>query len=289
MISQPRAVLPVPGGRRQLPAVAPRDVVFAGGVARFQPLAPAVLTQSGALQALFMPSLRSIGGIIAEVTIEETGEDDLQITEHPVESGAPIADHAFKRPSQVTIRAGWSRQRSYDLSAESGVYGLLLSWQAALLPFDVYTGKRHYVNMLIERLTVTTDQHSEYALMATLSCRQVIIVGTQTTEVTGMSPDSNAHADPSSTAPQTNTGDQLPQYFGPGASAFPATPTTLQPTPTGGPSVGYGGWGDGSSPTPTPTATAATNQINANGAEPPANPPLSTPDQLNLGFNPPPF
>jgi hypothetical protein len=266
----------------QLPSVAPRagGVVFAGGVAQFQPLPFA--TASG--QALFMPSLRSIGGIIAEVTIEETAEDDLQITEFPVEQGAPISDHAFKRPAQVTIRAGWSRQRSFDLSAETGVYGLLLSWQAALMPFDVYTGKRHYVNMLIERLTVNTDQHSEYALMATLSCRQVIIVGTQTTTVTGSSPDPNAHADPSSTAPQTNTGDQLPQYFGPGASAFPATSTTpLQPTPTGGPSVGYGGWGDGSSPTPTPTATAATNQINANGAQPPADPPALTPENLNLG------
>jgi hypothetical protein len=230
--------------------VAPRagGVVFAGGVAQFQPLPFA--TQSG--QALFMPSLRSIGGIVAECTIEETGEDDLQITEHSVEQGAPIADHAFKRPSLVTIRAGWSRQHSYDLSAETGVYGLLLSWQAALMPFDVFTGKRHYVNMLIERLSVTTDQHSEYALFATLSCHQVILVTTEETTVPGVSSSPQAHADAPSTGPQVNTGDQQP--------------------------VNYN--------IESPTTSAVHNELVANDAQPPANPPIQTPDSIGLGGNP---
>jgi len=156
--------------------------------------------------AFFQPHRRSIGGIVAQVTIEEQGSDDVQITEHPVEQGAPIADHAFKRPANVTIRAGWSRQYAWDLSAETGVYGLLLSWQASLIPFNVITGKRSYSNMLIERLQITTDQHTEFALMATITCRQVIIVGTATTEVTGMSNDGNSHADASSTGPSTDNG-----------------------------------------------------------------------------------
>jgi hypothetical protein len=81
------------------------------------------------------------------------------------------------------------------LSAETGAYGLLLSWQASLLPFDVMTGKRIYSNMLIERLQVTTDQHSEFALMATIACRQVIIVSTATTTVEGASSSNSAHED----------------------------------------------------------------------------------------------
>jgi hypothetical protein len=266
--------------------------VFAGGVAQFQPLPFA--TASG--QALFMPSLRSIGGIVAEVTIEETAEDDLQITEHPVEQGAPIADHAFKRPSQVTIRAGWSRQHSYDLSAETGVYGQLLAWQAALMPFDVYTGKRHYVNMLIERMTVPTDQHSEYALFATLSCRQVIIVGTQTTEVTGSSPDPNAHADASSTGPQTNTGDKVSTNLGAPSAVTRSTGFAgIQGLPGGpsGPTVSapvvvtsYGGASGIEGLPGSPSGIAAGHQLDANGAYPPANPPIQTPDSLDTGPNP---
>jgi hypothetical protein len=150
---------------------------------------------------LFVPQRRSIGGIVAQITIEEQGTDELQITDHPVEQGSPISDHAFKRPVTLNINAGWSVATAYDLSAESGVYGLLLSWQAALMPFDVITGKRHYTNMLIERLVVTTDQHSEFALMAQISCRQVIIVGTQTVATASMSDQPQNHADQPATAP----------------------------------------------------------------------------------------
>jgi hypothetical protein len=166
--------------------------------------------------ALFMPYPRSIGGIIAQVTIEETASDDITVTEHPVEQGAPIADHAFKRPSSVTIRAGWSVAGSYDLSAETGVYGLLLSWQAALLPFDVVTGKRKYTNMLMERLVVTTDEKSEYALMADITCRQVIIVGTQTTKVETSSESPSNHNEPEKTAPPKDNGPQTSRNVGSG-------------------------------------------------------------------------
>jgi hypothetical protein len=160
------------------------------------------------IPALFMPHFRSIGGIIAQVTIEESGTDDLTITEHPVEQGAPIADHAFKRPSTINIRAGWSMRGAYDLSAESGIYGLLLSWQASLTPFDVITGKRRYTNMLMERLTVTTDQHSEYALMADIVCRQVIIVKTASTTVDSASSSPGDQKDAASTSSSSDGGDQ---------------------------------------------------------------------------------
>lgn len=191
--------------------------------------------------ALFMPYPRSIGGIIAQVTIEESATDDLVITEHPVEQGAPIADHAFKRPSNVTIRAGWSVSGSYDLSAETGVYGLLLSWQAALLPFDVVTGKRKYTNMLMERLTVVTDQKSEYALMADITCRQVIIVGTQTTTVKTTSESPSNHKDSEKTAPKKENGPQNPEKVGNGGKiadrhdedATPSTPSPPASQPAG--------------------------------------------------------
>jgi hypothetical protein len=126
---------------------------------------------------MFVPQRRSIGGIHAQVTISEQEHDELQITRHPVEQGAPISDHAFKEPSEVRIRAGWSTAAAGDLSANgNGMYGLLLSWQAALNPFDLYTGKRTYHNMLIQSLVVTTDNHSEFALLADITCREVIIV-----------------------------------------------------------------------------------------------------------------
>lgn len=233
--------------------------------------------------AFFMPARRSIGGIMAQVTIDEQASDDIQITEHPVEQGAPIADHAFKRPAQVTIRAGWTRQYAWDLSAESGVYGLLLSWQAALLPFDVYTGKRHYTNMLIERLQVTTDQHSEFALMATIACRQVIIVSTSTTTVKMSANSDNSKANPDSDGNENDGGDKQPTQTGkpdetPGTAYQPlqdpnATPADYPIGPSGQPELQTpADYTQG--PETTPAATAANNQMNNNGAEGPNYPPV---------------
>lgn len=156
--------------------------------------------------AYFVPYNRSIGGIIAEVTLEETHRDDITVTEHPVEQGAPIGDHAFKRPVEVTIRVGWSAQKHGDI-ADTGMYGILLSWQAAFNPFEIYTGKRKYSDMLISSITVTTDSHSENNLIATVVCRQVIIVATETTQAS-ISSDPTSHATPSNTAPSIDKGQE---------------------------------------------------------------------------------
>lgn len=46
--------------------------------------------------------------IIADATIEERHADHLEVTEHPVEQGAAISDHAYKRPAEVSITMAWS-------------------------------------------------------------------------------------------------------------------------------------------------------------------------------------
>jgi len=225
--------------------------------------------------AFFLPHRRSIGGIVAQVTIDEQASDDIQITEHPVEQGAPIADHAFKRPAVVTIRAGWSRQFAWDLSAETGVYGLLLSWQAALLPFDVITGKRSYSNMLIERLQVVTDQHNEYTLLATITCRQVIIVSTSTTNVQASSESNSAHADSASTGPESDGGTKQPTETGTSTSSTETAGANV----TGGVTTGeqFGPPNTSAASYDTPAATSANAQFDDNQAAPPNNPPVATP------------
>jgi hypothetical protein len=192
---------------------------------------------------IFVPKGRSIGGIIAQVTISEQERDELTITEHPVEQGAPISDHAYARPSEVTIRAGWSAAKAGDLSANgNGVYGLLLSWQTALKPFDLHTGKRTYSNMLIQTLTVTTDNHSEFALMADIVCRQVIIVSTQTKQA-AISPDTKSQSDPSSNATSKDNGTKSATDVGTGktGTAPPAQEAGTYPTRSSPPAqVGEG-------------------------------------------------
>ncbi|MDT4802992.1 hypothetical protein FQZ97_357250 [compost metagenome] len=174
---------------------------------------------------------RSIGPITAMVTLEEVGTDTLQITEHPVELGANINDHAFMQPSEVMIRCGWSNSSLSNLLSSigqavsaifggsafgsdyvSGIYNQLLALQQSRIPFDVSTGKRTYQNMLMRSLALTTDPTSENALMCTVVCRQVIIVQTQATTL----PPRDSQANPQATGEVTNMGTKQT------ATAYPA-------------------------------------------------------------------
>lgn len=179
---------------------------------------------SGLETAVFRPK-RMIGTIAAQVTIEELHHDDLVITEHPVELGAPITDHAYKRPSELTLRCGWSNSGIESLTSSvaafssafkggsltglqyaTKVYDQLLKLQASRIPFDIVTGKRTYQNMLIRSLATATEQKSEYSLFATLTCHQIIIVKTEVVAI----PQREVHATPESTAATENLGSKQP-------------------------------------------------------------------------------
>lgn len=168
----------------------------------------------------FYPSTAAGGASIQpHATLGEMHRDDLEITSHPVEVGAPVADHAFKRPAEVVIRCAWSDgpQNSPGIvgaalgtlanksslvrnvmgaaqtvsaigSMLSGngttqgkaVYQQLRDLQASRIPFDVYTGKRVYRNMLFRSLAATTDAEHENCLLITATCCEVILVKTTT-------------------------------------------------------------------------------------------------------------
>lgn len=173
------------------------------------------LVGSNVLTALFRQG-RSIAGIVPNLVVEETHNDELTITDHPIEQGAAISDHAFKNPAQVNVRYGWSNSSGFfDIGSPSpdDVYKQLLALQATREPFDMVTGKRRYRNMLFKSLAVTTDATSENSLMVTATLRQVIIVQTTTTTLQPTA----VQATPEKTAETDNNGTKQPQ----------ATPTSI--------------------------------------------------------------
>ncbi|WP_439291727.1 MULTISPECIES: phage baseplate protein [Rahnella] len=147
------------------------------------------------LSVLFNQRSRKIGLIIPDVVVSEKHQDALEITEHPVEIGAPVSDHSYKRPAEVTMEMGFSGGGSLldfaDTSAigislgtsPKEIYQQILDLQASRVPFDVTTGKRQYSNMLIRAIDVTTDRTSENVLMCVLTLREVIISQTQNISV----------------------------------------------------------------------------------------------------------
>lgn len=148
---------------------------------------------------------RNIGGFVADVTITEKHEDTLRITQHPVERGSPITDHAYKDPAKLTLVVGWSNSSARALANPfyvRSMYNQFLALQNSRQPLTINTGKRIYTNMLIERVSTETDEKTENALILTVDCQEVILVDTQ---VVTSAPMENM-ANPQATTPVTNRG-----------------------------------------------------------------------------------
>lgn len=162
--------------------------------------------------------------ITAQITLEEMHHDEMTITEHPVEVGAPISDHAYMRPAEVVIRCMWSNSPSKpqgmigqavgaasaiggsilgalasagstidaassllngkDVGQANSIYEKLLALQASRVPFTIFTGKRKYENMLFRSISVTTDIKTENSLLITVVCKQIILVSSRVVSTT---------------------------------------------------------------------------------------------------------
>ncbi|EOQ63895.1 hypothetical protein F935_01525 [Acinetobacter calcoaceticus ANC 3811] len=134
---------------------------------------------------------RTIMGLFADVTIEEKHKDEHNITEHPTEVGAPISDHAFSEPPELTMKVGWSESAGTlngflgntilgGNTSLSIVYQTLLQLKDRSVPLIISTGKRLYTNMLIKSLGCTTDRQTENVLMIDITFKKVLIVSTET-------------------------------------------------------------------------------------------------------------
>ncbi|WP_454734237.1 phage baseplate protein [Cupriavidus pauculus] len=185
---------------------------------------------------IFMVPKR-IGTIQIGVELEETHLDELQITEHPVEKGAEINDHAFKRQPELTLKCGWSNSQIAALAGTlqsifeggelptadyvSTVYSQLLALQETRQPFDVVTSLRIYRDMLFKSLSVTKDQKTGAALNVTATLKQIRIVQTQATKL----PSKEDQADPQATAETQNAGVKaaVPATPAPGGSVPPTS------------------------------------------------------------------
>lgn len=121
---------------------------------------------------------RIIGTIVVPVTIREHHRDTMTITQHPVEFGAQVSDHAFMNPKTLQITIGYGAGTDLLRTA----YNQFLALQSSRVPFSITTGKRKYANMLIESIDEETDQRTENILRLELHCTEVIMVKTQSAQ-----------------------------------------------------------------------------------------------------------
>lgn len=130
-------------------------------------------------QPVTIRTARRIGDFEATVVIEESASDDLEITQHPVQRGAAITDHAFIKPAGLSTRVIFSD----ELRPLADTYRMILELQSSREPFDVVTGKRVYRSMLMKSVSVVNDKATENILALSITLQEVIIVDVVYTSV----------------------------------------------------------------------------------------------------------
>lgn len=127
----------------------------------------------------------------------------VQVTEHPVQSGASIADHAFVDPDEVSMDVGFSDVHSSRYYFESGTpysdaalgnsdgrsitaYDLLRQIAQAREPVTLVTKLHTYPSMLITSVSVSDDAKTMFGLRASVTLRAIqrVTVATMTIQQT---------------------------------------------------------------------------------------------------------
>lgn len=167
----------------------------------------ALIPPSSDQQQTTDPNSAPVAPIYPNLTIREDHIDELTITRHPVEQGAAISDHAYKEPSQVMARYGWSladAQAAGNPNYVDELYDALRAMQISRQLLTVITGKATYQNMLIASCRTHTDDETATTLFAEIRFEQLIIVSTSVVSVGS----SSTMANPSSNAATQSLGTQ---------------------------------------------------------------------------------
>jgi hypothetical protein len=162
------------------------------------------------INLLISPTLTTIDALTLDASISEQHTSEVEVTEHPVEAGANIADHARVKPAVLTIEGlvsdtpiNRSQVRriveSLGVSFESlsledvlagqpgyaqQAFGVLETMRDTAKLVQIVTGLKTYEDMILTSLSVPRNAQSGDALRFTATFKHVRLVTNQTTTAT---------------------------------------------------------------------------------------------------------
>lgn len=133
----------------------------------------------------------NINGWFFDAILRAEHTTKLRITEHPVQSGAAITDHAFLEPAELVLEVGMTDtaesivpgQFQEGSSRSVVAYHLLLDLQSLRVPLKIFTHLNIYENMLIEVISVPDDYKTSSALKATVTFKQILVAEVTTVKL----------------------------------------------------------------------------------------------------------
>src|SRR6185312_10091826 len=151
------------------------------------------------------PTIYAFDGVI-----RAEHQQEVVITQHPVQTGANISDHAFSKPARLTIEITMSDAMQSYIPGQYGgspsrsvsAYQTILDLQKKKSPFSVATRLRQYDNMLIREIRSEENVATRYGLKAQVVFEEIITPSTATATSSGITFNTTALLS-SSARPQT--------------------------------------------------------------------------------------
>ena len=128
-----------------------------------------------------------IGALELDASVSEGHDGEVEVTEHPVEVGANVSDHARIKPDTLTMEGvisatPFGKEASLDYIREG--YEKLLELKDARELLTIVTVLRAYSDMMLVKLTVPRDANSGDALRFSATFKQVRLAEVQKTVTT---------------------------------------------------------------------------------------------------------
>jgi hypothetical protein len=122
---------------------------------------------------------------------------ELRHTEHPIQSGSSITDHAYLMPARVTLEVGFSDcmarykagQYTSNSSKSISAYQTLLALQGSRVPLSLSTRLASYDNMVIESIGAVESYATKFSGRFSVVFTQIIVASLATQTVSAR-PDS---------------------------------------------------------------------------------------------------
>ncbi len=122
-------------------------------------------------------------GYFFDAFVRESHAGSVKITDHPVQGGWNISDHAYNLPDSLTIEVFSSdsmdtikTNQFKDYSTKSvSVYEILRSLKERRVLVSVRTRLRRYENMIIEKMSSTDDYKTANSFRCVVSLRQIMV------------------------------------------------------------------------------------------------------------------
>lgn len=133
----------------------------------------------------------NIGGWFFDAILRSTHTSRLEITQHPVQVGAALTDHAFLQPKELSMEIGMSDtatslvpgQFTGGWSRSVQAFKVLQELQALRVPLQVHSRLGLYQNMLIEEISAPDDYTTLLGLRCTVLLREIMVGQVRTVKI----------------------------------------------------------------------------------------------------------